>query len=633
MVAWVLSWSHEWVPLPYSPLLHPGQPGCACDLNCPNWSEARLWVQPWVQARVQLQFSTPVLLPPYVVLRALVPYYKRRVPPALKVAMGSSTITVRLEGSPAGSQVDVARFRRSYAAADLAAEQRLQIAANGSRSLTVTEQLGVAGHWVLKTQDTHHRDPVDRQEVGCTFQALTDLGLVLTTPIPPDWSCPVQTPSVRTIALRLASQLSGLDHQGLAADQAPPEFLHDPESVDDTDAAAYITTTVRALAVEITGWIAKAKAELSRLGVAVGADQAQQVAARLAAASVVAADYEQQVIAGQHPPAPLAAIFPAPPTPNAGPETLERALAVWQSLRSPAPKTFIDAQRRLAELAASAGTEQLSNLTGEHITAWRTQLLEVHTASTVARKLALVRAVLTVAASDGLPVDAGVIDRLQGRGLGSRIHSGGTTQQRQPFSAAQAKLLITTSRRISSPRALDRWGFPLGLATGARLEELAGLRPDDICQVDSIWVAVIQPHESRRLKNDSSSRSVPIPAALIKEGFIAWAQQQTGELLFPEPTPPAADPRLSHYASKRLGDILRKQAGITDKALVFHSTRHFAAQALTDAGIDDRTIGAITGHANRSMISRYSRAGIPVRLLADAQNKRDWSWWPTPETP
>jgi len=582
---------------------------------------------------VQHQFSTSALLPAYVVLRGRVPYYKRRVPPALRIAMAASTITARLNGSPTGSQADVAKFQRSHAAAHLAAEQRLQIAANGSRTLSVTEQLGVAGHWVLRAGGDHHPDPVDRQEVSCTLQAVTDLQLVLTTPIPPDWTCPVQTPSVRAIALRLAGQLSGLGHQGLAADQAPPEFLHDPESVDDTAAAAYISDTVQALAGEITNWITKARAELNRLGVAVGADQAQQVAARLAAASVTAADYEQQIVAGHHPPAPLAAIFPAPPAPNAGPETLDRALGIWQQLRSPAPKTFVDAKRRLAELAASAGTEQLSNLTGEHITAWRTRLLEAHTTTTVARKLALVRAVLTVAASDGLPVDAGVIDRLQGRGLGNRIHSGGTTQQRQPFSAAQAKLLVTTSRKVISPRAIDRWGFPLGLALGARLEELAGLRPDDIRQVDSIWVAVIQPHESRRLKNDSSSRSVPIPAALIKEGFITWAQQQTGELLFPEPTPPAADPRLSHYASKRLGDILRRQAGITDKALVFHSTRHFSAQSLTDAGVDDRTIGAITGHAQRSMISRYSRAGIPVRLLADAQAKRDWSWWPGPETP
>ena len=214
--------------------------------------------------------------------------------------------------------------------------------------------------------------------------------------------------------------------------------------------------------------------------------------------------------------------------------------------------------------------------------------------------------------------------------MGKVKSSSGTTAKRRAFTSSEAQKLIEVSRTITSTRALDRWGFPLGLATGARLEELAGLRPQDVRQIEGIWVVAIEPHELRRLKNSSSARSVPIPDALLQEGFVTWAQQQDGPLLFPEPTPPAADPRLSHYASIRLGRILRKQAGIADPTATFHSTRHTVAQSLLDAGVEQRQIEAITGHASRSMVAGYSSGGPPLRLLADAQSRRDWGWWPIP---
>jgi integrase len=170
--------------------------------------------------------------------------------------------------------------------------------------------------------------------------------------------------------------------------------------------------------------------------------------------------------------------------------------------------------------------------------------------------------------------------------------------------------------------------LPLGLALGARLEELAGLRREDVRQVDGVWAVDIQPSEDRRLKNDTSARMVPIPKALQEEGFVNWAQRQGRGLMFPEPPPPDADPRRSHYASIRLGKLIRRQAGISDPAAVFHSCRHFTAQSLVDAGVEQRLIEQLLGHSSKSMTARYSRGGVPLVQLAAAMEARDWSWLP-----
>jgi integrase len=121
-----------------------------------------------------------------------------------------------------------------------------------------------------------------------------------------------------------------------------------------------------------------------------------------------------------------------------------------------------------------------------------------------------------------------------------------------------------------------------------------------------------------------------MPEALIAEGFADWVQRQGPGLLFPEPPPPATDPRLSHYASVRLGKLLRGQAGIEDRSAVFHSSRHYVAQQLVDAGAEQRVIEQILGHTSRSMTARYSRGGVPLALLKEAMERRSWGWVPGP---
>ena len=566
--------------------------------------------------------ATPVIerleLPPYVVLRGSEPvaYYKRRVPLELRSVLGRSTFTKRLEGHPGRSQRDRSRFHAGYARAHAFAEEQLEAARQGPRWLSHVEQLGVAGQWA-RSAGPQHRDPTDRAEVVAILQAVVDVGLVLPCPVPADWlPGPLNHPQLPAVVQGLATRLDQLEHPAEA-----PQPAGDLVWGEVTPAAAirFLTDCVQGASEALTDWLQVAHQQLKRLGVVVGADQVMQVAARLAATSAALGAQVREVEAGKIPP-PLA--FPDPPAPNSGRLTLADALMRWTVLRQPTVKTQQDAGARLQELAVHAGHDQLDQLTAEQVTDWRTALLAGLSVPTVKRRLALVRAVLGVAAADGMPVGAAAIERL---GTSALRAPSGTSRQRRPFSQREAGLLWTLSRQQQG-RPLDRWGFPLGLSLGCRLEELAGLQASDVRQIEGQWVVVIEPSEDRRLKNNTSARTVPLPDALLREGFTTWAQQQGEGLLFPEPAPPAKDPRLSHYASIRLGKLIRKQAGISDPAAVFHSCRHFTAQQLVDAGAPQRVIEQLLGHSSRSMTARYSRDGVPLAQLAAAMEARGWGW-------
>jgi integrase len=576
-----------------------------------------------VQRRVQSS-SPPLENLPYVVLRGANgrPTYKRRIPPELRPVIGSSTITARLAGHPLGTVGERQQFLSSYSRTHQQAEQRI---ADGRgrlrelRELSAIEQLGVAGVWA-KRAGPQGADTVMAEEAAAILQALCRLELVLPALVPLNWKAleAAEHPHLQEVVHGLARALHSLAHPGWAP---VPDggLVWGDEVVEASALLGYLERCVREVAPQLSQWLQRAQQQLDQLGLVVTSLQRQQVALRMAHTAAALGRQEAAIEAGR---AVQPLVFPEPPKASV---LFSHALSRWQSLRGPAPKTVLDAERRVAELQSFLGHDRLDLLTPEQVSDWRTQLIEQSSTTTVKRKLALVRAVLQAAAADGLPINPQAIERLSAKGL---RESGGTRRQRRPFTQQEAALLWNLSRQQQGPRPFDRWALPLGLSLGCRLEELAGLQREDVREIDGVWVVEIQPTEDRRLKNDSSVRRVPIPQALEQEGFISWAHQQGQGLLFPEPDPPAADPRRSHYASIRLGKLIRRQAGISDPTAVFHSCRHTAAQSLVDTGAEQRVIEQILGHSSRSMTARYSRGGVPLPQLAAAMEARDWGWVP-----
>jgi hypothetical protein len=154
---------------------------------------------------------------------------------------------------------------------------------------------------------------------------------------------------------------------------------------------------VQAAAPELALWLQRAQHQLDLLGLVVSPEQRQQVALRMATAATALGRQEQQIEAGRIVP-PLN--FPEPPKGSSGAAlALGDALTRWRSLRDPAPKTWLDAERRIGELAAFVGHDRLDLLTAEQVAAWRAQLIEASSTTTVKRKLGLIRAVLQAAAA------------------------------------------------------------------------------------------------------------------------------------------------------------------------------------------------------------------------------------------
>lgn len=107
---------------------------------------------------------------------------------------------------------------------------------------------------------------------------------------------------------------------------------------------------------------------------------------------------------------------------------------------------------------------------------------------------------------------------------------------------------------------------------------------------------------SRRVKNASSWRNVPLHPTLLKLGFAEYAKQQKGPL-FPALKPDKYG-KLSTVFSTWFGKHLTA-LGITDSRKVFHSFRHsFIQVCKTQAKhIPPEVREAIVGHVSANKIA------------------------------
>jgi integrase len=129
------------------------------------------------------------------------------------------------------------------------------------------------------------------------------------------------------------------------------------------------------------------------------------------------------------------------------------------------------------------------------------------------------------------------------------------TDRRLPLTVEQARAIL---EKLPEQGAM-RWLWLIGLYSGARLNEIAGLRKEDVREVDGVLCFDITPHDGRGLKNRSSRRTVPVHPALMAAGFTAAV------------LPFKSD---GHDYWKRVNPWLREVGGIIDSRLSFHSTRH-----------------------------------------------------------
>lgn len=220
----------------------------------------------------------------------------------------------------------------------------------------------------------------------------------------------------------------------------------------------------------------------------------------------------------------------------------------------------------------------------------------------------------------------------------STSKSGGGGEERRDFRVDELQALFSAPLFTGSAaregaglyqpgsERVDDWRYwlPLmALYSGARLNELCGLRLDDFEEEDGVPFFHVRASDERSLKTSASKRVVPVHRTLIDLGLLATVDQlrRAGEnRLFPNLTP---GPRghLSHKPSKFFGRLIDKTLG-EDCPVVFHSFRHTFITGLRKARVARELRTALVGHEDGSVHEAYG--SVPMEQLNDALQSVGW---------
>lgn len=170
------------------------------------------------------------------------------------------------------------------------------------------------------------------------------------------------------------------------------------------------------------------------------------------------------------------------------------------------------------------------------------------------------------------------------------------------------------------------WLPLLAYYTGARLGELVQLHHNDISwehQIPHIHITEngsggVGEETYKHIKSSAADRLIPIHPDLVELGFLDFLKarrRKKSVRVFPE-IAFGKDGQASTVFSKWFGRY-RKQIGITDPLIVFHSFRHNAEDAFRNATQPQYVIDAIIGHSDGKTSSAYGE-GINLQRRYDA---------------
>jgi integrase len=198
-------------------------------------------------------------------------------------------------------------------------------------------------------------------------------------------------------------------------------------------------------------------------------------------------------------------------------------------------------------------------------------------------------------------------------------------QSMPPFTLEQMKAILNayaftgaeSSRNYSRPGDFKfrDWHFWISLIaafTGARLNEVAQLRVEDVRQEEGIWLFDITDEaENASLKTKESKRRIPVHPQLIELGLLQYrdhAVAKSWTWLF-QPIKPDFNGRRSTQAGRWFRKFLARIGVKGDELGGAHRFRHTLADRLRAAGVDDYDIGLVLGHKVdvARMTSQYGR--------------------------
>ena len=168
------------------------------------------------------------------------------------------------------------------------------------------------------------------------------------------------------------------------------------------------------------------------------------------------------------------------------------------------------------------------------------------------------------------------------------------------------------------------WGPLLAAYTGARREELMGLRVEEVLLDGEIPFLAIQPNVNRGLKNDAAVRDLPLHSRILELGFSDYVAglRERGELdLFPELRPTSEAESFGSNLYKKWKKAKDVALGARGERKIFHSFRHTVITHLrNETNVPKLAVTALVGHTPEGETDgRYTKR-MPLEKVAVAVN-------------
>jgi integrase len=192
----------------------------------------------------------------------------------------------------------------------------------------------------------------------------------------------------------------------------------------------------------------------------------------------------------------------------------------------------------------------------------------------------------------------------------------GKSELRRSFTRQELATIVEAARADWGATSEHTLLLTLAIYTGARLQEVCGLRHAELRQhPDSpdAWFLEFKHNKHRRLKTGDSERVVPVHADLLPDVRAHAKNVEPDGLLFPSMGPANVQNKSNKLSAKFRA--LMHRAGIVDKRATWHSFRHtfsdHAKETIPDAGRH-----AIMGHAEPGSSGVYGN-GAGLRKLVE----------------
>jgi integrase len=190
------------------------------------------------------------------------------------------------------------------------------------------------------------------------------------------------------------------------------------------------------------------------------------------------------------------------------------------------------------------------------------------------------------------------------------------------FTDAEARALLTAANTVlagkAKPNQTDlakRWVPWLCAYSGARVGELVQLRTEDFSRdaTTGAWVMKLTP-EAGTVKN-KEYREVPLHGHLIEMGFMQFVEAAPDGYLFMTIKPGKSFPGVWQSKKNRLAEFAREYVKDPNVA-PNHGWRHTFKSLGFEAGVQEKVLDAICGHAPASIGRAYGSVSLKTKVDA-----------------